>query len=117
MWTPQKRNILIAHQFVTGAGRCDSEEVSVGGLDNVDADVFDDFDYVALGHIHSPQSLKRETVRYCGTPLKHSFSEAAQQEKSVTVVEFPGKRKHRARQSRAGSASLICAKIRELIWR
>ena len=82
-----KRNILIAHQFVTGAGRCDSEEVSVGGLDNVDADVFDDFDYVALGHIHSPQSLKRETVRYCGTPLKYSFSEAAQ-EKSVTVVEF-----------------------------
>lgn len=82
-----KRNILIAHQFVTGAGRCDSEEVSVGGLDNVDADVFDAFDYVALGHIHSPQSLKRETVRYCGTPLKYSFSEAAQ-EKSVTVVEF-----------------------------
>ncbi len=82
-----KRNILIAHQFVTGAGRCDSEEVSVGGLDNVDADVFDDFDYVALGHIHSPQSLKRETVRYCGTPLEYSFSEAAQ-EKSVTVVEF-----------------------------
>ncbi len=82
-----KRNILIAHQFVTGAGRCDSEEVSVGGLDNVDADVFDDFDYVALGHIHSPQSLKRETVRYCGTPLKYSFSEATQ-EKSVTVVEF-----------------------------
>lgn len=82
-----KRNILIAHQFVTGAGRCDSEEVSVGGLDNVDADVFDAFDYVALGHIHSPQFLKRETVRYCGTPLKYSFSEA-EQEKSVTVVEL-----------------------------
>lgn len=82
-----RRNILIAHQFVTGAGRCDSEEVSVGGLDNVDADVFDMFDYVALGHIHSPQFLKRETVRYCGTPLKYSFSEA-EQEKSVTVVEF-----------------------------
>lgn len=85
-----KRNILIAHQFVTGAGRCDSEEVSVGGLDNVDADVFDVFDYVALGHIHSPQYLKRETVRYCGTPLKYSFSEA-DQEKSVTVVELGGK--------------------------
>lgn len=82
-----KRNILIAHQFVTGAGRCDSEEVSVGGVENVDADVFDAFDYVALGHIHSPQSMKRETVRYCGTPLKYSFSEA-EQEKSVTVVEF-----------------------------
>lgn len=87
-----KRNILIAHQFVTGAGRCDSEEVSVGGLDNVDADVFDAFDYVALGHIHSPQFLKRETVRYCGTPLKYSFSEA-EQEKSVTVVELREKGK------------------------
>ena len=83
----KKRNILVAHQFVTGAGRCDSEEVSVGGLDNVDASVFDDFDYVALGHIHSPQSVGRETVRYCGTPLKYSFSEA-EQEKSVTVLEM-----------------------------
>lgn len=85
-----RRNILIAHQFVTGAGRCDSEDVSVGGVDNVDADLFDAFDYVALGHIHSPQHMKRETVRYCGTPLKYSFSEA-EQEKSVTVVELGGK--------------------------
>ena len=84
-----KRNILIAHQFVTGAGRCDSEEVSVGGLDNVESEVFDAFDYVALGHIHSPQFIKRETLRYCGTPLKYSFSEA-DQEKSVTV-EFAEK--------------------------
>lgn len=82
-----KRNILVAHQFVTGAGRCDSEEVAVGGLDNVDAEIFDGFDYVALGHIHSPQSVKRETIRYSGTPLKYSFSEA-EQEKTVTVVEF-----------------------------
>lgn len=80
------RNILVAHQFVTGAGRCDSESVSVGGLDNVDADVFDGFDYVALGHIHSPQWMKREAVRYCGTPLKYSFSESAQQ-KSAVIVE------------------------------
>ena len=85
-----KRNILVAHQFVTGAGRCDSEEVAVGGLDNVDAELFDRFDYVALGHIHSPQSVKRETVRYCGTPLKYSFSEA-EQEKSVTLVELKEK--------------------------
>lgn len=85
-----KRNILIAHQFVTGAGRCESEEVSVGGLDNVESEVFDAFDYVALGHIHSPQSIRRETLRYCGTPLKYSFSEA-DQEKSVTVVEFAEK--------------------------
>lgn len=82
-----RRNILVAHQFVTGAGRCESEDASVGGLDNVDAGVFDAFDYVALGHIHSPQWVKRETLRYCGTPLKYSFSEA-EQEKSVTVVEM-----------------------------
>ena len=82
-----ERNILVAHQFVTGAGRCESEEVIVGGLDNIDAGLFDAFDYVALGHIHSPQSVGRETVRYCGTPLKYSFSEA-KQTKSVTIVEF-----------------------------
>lgn len=87
---PKRRNILAAHQFVTGAGRCESEEVTVGGLDNIDAKVFDCFDYVALGHIHSPQSIGRETVRYCGTPLKYSFSEAGQ-EKSVTVIEMKEK--------------------------
>lgn len=84
---PDKRNVLVAHQFVTGAFRCESEEILVGGLDHVDVSVFDRFDYVALGHIHSPQSVGRETVRYCGTPLKYSFSEA-EQEKSVTVVEL-----------------------------
>ena len=92
-----KRNLLIAHQFVTGAGRCDSEEVSVGGLDNVDAAVFDGFDYVALGHIHSPQWIGRETLRYSGTPLKYSFSEA-EQEKSVTVVELREKGEVELRQ-------------------
>ena len=65
-----KRNILVAHQFVTGASRCESEEISVGGLDQIEAGVFDVFDYVALGHIHSPQHIGRETLRYCGTPLK-----------------------------------------------
>lgn len=85
-----KRNVLVAHQFVTGAFRCDSEEVLVGGMDNVDVSIFDSFDYVALGHIHSPQHVGRETVRYCGTPLKYSFSEA-EQEKTVTVVELKAK--------------------------
>lgn len=84
------RNILVAHQFVTGAGRCESEEVAVGGIDNVDAEVFDAFDYVALGHIHSPQWVGREGVRYCGTPLKYSFSES-EQEKSVTIAELQEK--------------------------
>ena len=86
----EERNLLVAHQFVTGAARCESEEVFVGGLDNVDAALFDAFDYVALGHIHSPQHVDREPVRYCGTPLKYSFSEAGQ-EKSVTVVELAQK--------------------------
>ena len=82
-----RRNILLTHQFVTGALRSDSEQISVGGADNVDAAVFASFDYVALGHIHRPQSIGREAVRYCGTPLKYSFSEAGHR-KSVTVVEL-----------------------------
>ena len=82
-----RRNVLVTHQFVTGADTCESEELSVGGSDNVDASVFDDFDYVALGHLHSPQKVGRETVRYCGTPLKYSFSEAGHY-KSVTLAEL-----------------------------
>ena len=70
------RNILVTHQFVTGSLRSESEEISVGGSDNVDAYVFYPFDYVALGHIHSPQNCGTEHIRYCGTPLKYSFSEA-----------------------------------------
>ncbi len=86
------RNIIVTHQFVTGALRSDSEDISVGGSDNVDASVFDGFDYVALGHIHAPQKIGREAVRYCGTPLKYSFSEA-KHEKSVTVIELREKGK------------------------
>ncbi len=82
-----ERNILVAHQFVTGAHRSESEEISVGGADNVDAEVFFDFDYVALGHIHSPQRAGRENIRYSGTPLKYSFSEVSDT-KCVTVVEI-----------------------------
>lgn len=85
-----KRNVLVAHQFVTGASRCESEEISVGGMDQVDSSVFEDFDYVALGHLHSPQHVGRKEIRYCGTPLKYSFSEA-EQEKSLTVVELKEK--------------------------
>ncbi len=84
---PARRNVLVPHQFVTGAERSESEEVSVGGLDNVDAAVFDPFDYVALGHLHGPQNVGSERVRYCGSPLKYSFSEA-KQVKSVTVAEL-----------------------------
>ena len=113
---PAERNVLVTHQFVTGASRSDSEEISVGGSDNVDAAVFKDFDYVALGHIHGPQNVgvrpgagdcaadgpdllegsgaggvsgnpRTCRVRYCGTPLKYSFSEAGHQ-KSVTVAEL-----------------------------
>lgn len=85
-----ERSVLVTHQFVTGAERSDSEDISVGGTDNVDVSVFDPFDYVALGHIHGPQHIGREAVRYCGTPLKYSFSEAGHQ-KSVTVVELAEK--------------------------
>ena len=85
-----ERNILVTHQFVTGAQRSDSEDISVGGSDNVDVSVFDGFDYVALGHIHGPQSAGRESARYCGTPLKYSFSEA-NHHKSVTILELKEK--------------------------
>lgn len=87
---PARRSVLVAHQFVAGAAACESEEPSVGGLDCVDAALFDGFDYVALGHLHSPQKVGRDTVRYCGTPLKYSFSEA-HQHKSVSLVELKAK--------------------------
>lgn len=86
----KKRNVLITHQFVTGALRSESEDISVGGSDNVDVSVFGQFDYVALGHIHRPQKIVRDTVRYCGTPLKYSISEA-NHDKSVTMVELAEK--------------------------
>lgn len=84
---PEQRNVLLTHQFVTGCATCDSEELAVGGSDNVDSAIFQDFDYVALGHIHGPQNIGSEKIRYCGTPLKYSFSEAGHK-KSVTVAEL-----------------------------
>jgi len=88
------RNVMLAHQFVTGAATCESEEISVGGSDNVDASVFEGIDYVALGHLHGPQNIGAARVRYCGTPLKYSFSEAGHF-KSVTVVHLLKKREIR----------------------
>ena len=83
----EKRNVLLAHQFVTGSLTCESEELSVGGSDNVDAAVFEGFDYVALGHLHGPQNVISNRLRYCGSPLKYSFSES-DHHKSVTVVRL-----------------------------
>ena len=89
-----ERNILVAHQFITSGEsmpeRCDSESISLGGLDNIDASVFEAFDYVALGHLHGAQRIGRDTIRYAGSPIKYSFSEANQM-KSVTMIEFDGK--------------------------
>lgn len=89
-----RRNVVLAHQFVTAAGAlpetCDSEQLSVGGLDRVDGSVFSPFDYTALGHLHGPQRVGSETIRYAGSPLKYSFSEL-HQKKSVTVVELRAK--------------------------
>ena len=82
-----KRHVLLAHQLVTGSERCESEELSIGGSDNVDAAVFDGFDYVALGHLHGPQRAGGDHIRYCGTMLKYSFSEA-NHHKSVTFAEL-----------------------------
>lgn len=87
---PERRNILIAHQFVTGAKTSESEDISIGGTENISADLFSGFDYVALGHLHRPQWIGRESIRYAGSPLKYSFSEA-DHTKSVTVVEIKEK--------------------------
>lgn len=84
-----RRNVLITHQFITGAKRTESEDTVVGGLDNIDASIFNDFDYVALGHLHCPQHCGKKTIRYSGTPLKYSFSEV-NDNKSITVVEING---------------------------
>ncbi len=89
-----ERNIIMVHQFVTSLGedviRSDSESISLGGIDNIDVTLFKDFDYVAMGHIHGPQKVGRETVRYSGSPLKYSFSEV-NQKKSVCIIEFNSK--------------------------
>ena len=91
-----KINILAAHQFVTGKAdgsdveRGEKQARAVGGVDNINVNVFREFDYVALGHIHKPQKVGRETVRYCGSPLKYSFDETKQR-KEITVVEIRGK--------------------------
>ena len=105
---PTHRNLLVTHQFVTGASRSDSEDISVGGSDNVDASVFAPFDYVALGHLHGPQQMGEEgglLIRYAGTPLKYSFSEA-RHHKSVTVVEIGEKK--------ADGVVDVCISTREL---
>ena len=89
-----ERNIIMVHQFVTASGvdieRSESETISLGGIDNVDVSLFDDFDYVAMGHVHGAQKLIRDTVRYAGSPLKYSFSEV-NQKKSVPVIEINSK--------------------------
>lgn len=89
-----ERNVLMVHQFITGSGmepeRSESEAITVGGTDNINMKRFDDYDYVALGHLHKAQSVGRDTVRYSGSPLKYSFSEC-RHEKSVTLVHLGGK--------------------------
>ncbi|MBQ3369988.1 MAG: exonuclease SbcCD subunit D [Mogibacterium sp.] len=86
-----ERNVLMAHQYCTDAIRSESEDISVGGLDNVDTYVFKPFDYTALGHLHGPQVTGTERIRYCGSPLKYSFSEV-NQTKSLTIIEFGDKK-------------------------
>ena len=88
-----KRNVILAHQFVTWKGtaeRSDSETMSLGGVDEIDASLFFSFDYVALGHLHSPQRIGKDTVRYAGSPMPYSFSEI-RQKKGITVVELKEK--------------------------
>ena len=85
-----KRNIIMAHQFLVGSKRMDSDEILVGYVDMISTDIFDKFDYVAMGHLHRPHWVIRETIRYCGSPLKYSFSDA-KNSKSITMVDFKEK--------------------------
>jgi exonuclease SbcD len=91
---PNERNVLVAHQFVTNGLEkpqlSESENISIGGLDNVDVSAFAGFDYVALGHLHRPQNLHGGLLRYAGSPLKYSFSEA-RGKKTVTILELKEK--------------------------
>lgn len=84
---PSQRNIMVAHQFLTGAQVCESEELAIGGLDNISASLFDAYDYTALGHLHGPQQVTRPGIRYAGSPLRYSFSEV-HQHKSVTIADI-----------------------------
>ena len=89
-----ERNIIMLHQFVTGRNieieRSESETISLGGIDNVNVNIFKDFDYVAMGHIHGPQKLQSDTIRYAGSPLEYSFSEV-NQKKSVPIIDYKEK--------------------------
>jgi len=89
-----ERNIILVHQFITAGGvqpeRTDSEVISLGGTENVDVSNFDDFDYVAIGHVHRPQRIGRDTARYSGTILKYSFSEV-NHKKTMPILDFKEK--------------------------
>ena len=119
----EERNLLVAHQLVTGAVRSESESLSIGGLDDVSAEVFSIFDYTALGHIHSAQSAGSPYIRYCGTPLAYSFSEADKEKTvtwvdlgpkgSITVTEQALKPLHPMRKLRGGFAEIMEIPITE----
>lgn len=80
-----RRNVLVAHQYVAGATVCESEELIIGGVDQIPAELFDDFDYVAMGHLHTPQRVGANDVRYSGSPLAYSISEAGGQKCALMV--------------------------------
>ncbi len=90
----KERNIIVSHQFVTAGNiepeKSESETLYLGGTENVDVSCYEKFDYVALGHIHGPQKIGRDTARYAGTILKYSFSEV-NQNKALTILDFKEK--------------------------
>ncbi len=90
---PHARHVLVAHQYVSGAEVCESEMRLIGGLDQISLSAFDGFDYVALGHLHSPQQMAQGRVCYAGSPLKYSLSEENQR-KSALMVTIESKGKH-----------------------
>lgn len=114
-----ERNVLVCHQLITGSLKSGSEAMSVGGVENIPANLFDDFDYVAMGHIHGAQKAGRETMRYCGSPLAYDVSEAGRQ-KSVTIVELREKGDVEVRQiplKPLRNVTVVKGKFHELMQR
>ena len=82
------RSIAISHAFVMGGEICESERtLSIGGSEQVSPQVFKDFHYTALGHLHGPQRMGADYIRYSGSPLKYSFDEHTQK-KSFTIIDM-----------------------------
>jgi len=91
---PNARHVLVSHQYVSGAEVCESEMRLIGGVDQISLSTFDGFDYVALGHLHSPQQMAQGRVCYAGSPMPYSLSEENQRKAALLVEIGPKGERH-----------------------